>query len=203
MKGFDVLVQLAADIAAAVRAVLEGPHLTGVGIWLFGLVFLWAGASKAQRPTVTALSLVDFELTREVRPWLGLALGLGEMALAGWLISGLASRAALAAAALVLLIFSAGIAGLLRAGKQVACMCFGDASTTVSRRTLARTLGLAVAAGGLAVAWQPTVTRASGQGLLEALIATALVATVVLVSKLPRLLRWNPLPPIVESEVHT
>jgi len=202
VNGFEVIVRFVERAAAGLGGALAGPHLAGIGLWLFGLVFFWAGASKLRRPELIAMTLVDLGVARGIRPALGLALGGLEVALAAWLVSGVAPAAATAAAGAALALFAAAILAALVAGKRVACMCFGDHSATMSGWTLARTAALAGAGFWLALAGGAPVARLSRTSILEAVTAVALVSLAVVVSRLPRLVRWNPIPSF-ESEVET
>lgn len=202
MSGFEVIARFLERAAAGLGAALAGPHLVGVGLWLFGLVFLWAGASKLRRPELIAMTLVDLGVSREIRPVVGLALGGLEVALGAWLVSGAQPALAMVAAAALLALFAAAILVALVAGKQVACMCFGDESAIMSGWSLARTAGLAGVAAVLALAGGAPVARLGTTSILEAVTAVALLALAVVASRLPRLVRWNPIPTI-ESEVET
>jgi hypothetical protein len=189
VNGFEAALSLVADGVRLVTA----PSGYGVAIWVFGIVLAWSGTAKLRRPALTAMAMVDFGVFRRVRPRLGSALGVAELSLALLLVTGTLPTIFLPAAAGLLWIFVVLIARSLWVGKRFACLCFGEANSKLSGLTLARTATLALFASVLSVTPLPAAVH-TGFGLtyaLQAASAAAIVGTVVLVSLVPRLLRWN------------
>ena len=152
-------------------------HVTGAWPWIstaarLGLaaVFLVAGALKigdlaASGRAVNAYRLMPFEVARTVgaiQPFLEIAVGL-------LLLIGIAVRLSAAIAALLLVIFIAGIASAWARGLQIDCGCFSKGGTLAAGQNttygwdLLRDIGFLVLAGILL--WRPA-TRFSVDGLL-------------------------------------
>ncbi len=165
----------------------------GVAIWLLVGVFAWSGVAKLRRPTLAAMAIVDFGVTRRARPVLGVLLGSVEVLLATLLALGVLSRLVLALTAMLLWFFALLIARSLRAGANFACFCFGEADDRLSGWTLVRTIALALLASmetltalSLSSTTVPYATR-----ILQAIAALSLLGTIVLARSIPRLLRQS------------
>jgi hypothetical protein len=169
------------------------PSGHGIAVWILAIVFAWSGVAKLRRPTLAAMAIVDFGVSRRVMPRLGTALGATELLLALLLITGMLSRIFLPITAGLLWLFVLLIARSLWAGERFACFCFGDVDSELSHLTLVRTATLALLASVAAVAPPPAVayTGFSVTDALQAASAMAVVGTIVLVNLIPRLLRWN------------
>ena len=102
-------------------------------------------------------------------------------------------RLSVAIAALLLWFFALLIGRSLGTGERFACFCFGDAESQLSRATLLRTAALALLASLLALVPTPQDVSPglSVVSLLDAIASGALLATIVLISYIPRLVRWN------------
>ena len=169
---------------------VTGPAGYGIAVWVLAIIFVWSGLAKLRRPALAAMAINDFGILRRIRPGLGSALGAMELLLALALITATLPVIVLPVTAGLLWFFVLLIARSLWLGKDFSCFCFGDADSRLSRVTLLRTIALAVLATALVV----VPLRYAGFDqiyLLQALSAAALVATVVLASRIPSLLRWN------------
>ena len=203
MNGFASALSLA---MAAFRAVTASPGY-GIGLWLLAAMFFWSGSVKLRQPTLAAMAIVDFGVARRVHKTWGLAQGLAETALALALALGIMPRLVVAIAAFLLWFFALLIGRSLRAGERFACFCFGDAESQLTRVTLLRTAALAFLASLLALAPTPQDISPglSVVSLLDAIASVALLATVVLISYMPRLIRWNrdtnPVPASTSSSI--
>ena len=96
-------------------------------------------------------------------------------------------------AAAMLWVFVLLIANSLWSGKRFACFCFGEADSELSRLTLVRTATLALLATIVAIGSAPMGSH-PGFGsayALQGASAAAIVGAIVLVSQIPKLLRWN------------
>lgn len=149
MGGFAQLFSFALELFA-----VAGTKGAGVvTVWILVIVFAISGYAKFRRPVLAAMTIVDFGLLDEVRPTLGLAVGLGELTIALGLIAGLLTgRAFLAAtvlAAILLWFFVGIIVRSLRAGERFSCFCFGDSNSELSTLTAIRTFALAILATNL------------------------------------------------------
>lgn len=188
MNGFASALGFAADGFGA----LTGPIGYGIGVWVLAIVFAWSGIAKLRRPELAALAMVDFGVTRRVRPALGGALGATEAGLATLLPTGVFARPALAGAAVLLWLFVALVARAVWAGERFACFCFGDGGSNLSWMTLARTLALAMLATALALSATPSPLAAEATGrIAQAVAAGSVVGVVVLASYLRPLVEWN------------
>lgn len=189
MGGFNTVLSL------GIRGLdtLLTPAVAGVAAWFLAGVFVWSGVTKARRPALAAMALVDFGIARRVWPRLGLALGVAELALAATLAATPRAGAILAAA--TLWAFTLIIARSLRLGKRFPCACFGESADQLSGRTLARAALLAGLATALACRPAPFVLGRDPVGAaLEAIVAGAIIGAIVLGGQLPVLLRWNSAP---------
>lgn len=176
-------VETTAQALGAAAAWLLTPEAAAVGRWTLAVTFIWSAVVKLRTPRLAAVALMNFRLTSEVRPSLGLALGLLELALAVGLAAGTAFAAATAAAVL----WTFGVA-LLRAyvgGNPMPCYCFGDDEEPIGRATIVRTSLLASLATAIALTQAPR-PGIVGDGV-ALVIATALVATGALLRVLQRL----------------
>jgi hypothetical protein len=115
-------------------------------------------------------------------------LAAGETGLAFVLATGLALRLSLAIAATLLWLFALLIARSLWLGEHFPCFCFGDSASKISIWTLNRTTLLALLASLL---FLQTGGRASETGLLQGLAALALLGTVALAGRVPKLIALN------------
>jgi hypothetical protein len=164
----------------------------GIVLWFLAAIFAWSGLVKLRRPTLAAMSMVDFGVVRRVNPTLGWLLGAVELTLAIVLALRLLPRITLLLSAMLLWLFTIVIARSLWRGETFACFCFGDADSKLSRWTLLRTSTLALLATSMIFAPVPAALALGLQTiLLQAVIAWSLLGTIVLSSNALRLLRWN------------
>lgn len=201
MNGFASALSL---LVSGFQAVTTSPGY-GVAIWFLAVVFFWSGIVKLRQPTLAAMAMVDFRVARKVRTTWGFAQGLAETALALALAFGIMLRLSVVIAAILLWFFALLIGRSLRTGDRFACFCFGDAESQLSRVTLLRTAALALLASILALAPIPRDISPglSVVSLLDAIASGALLATIVLISYMPRLIRWNrdPVPASTSSSI--
>lgn len=131
-------------------------------------VLLWAGGAKlgdldGSIRAVNAYQLLDPDLARVV----GAALPLVEVAVGLFLLTGLATRFAAAAAGTLMAVFVAGIASAWARGLRIDCGCFGGGGELgVDERPayggeIARDIALLLAAAFLVV-WPRTVLSIDG-----------------------------------------
>jgi Methylamine utilisation protein MauE len=183
----------AIDLLAQFFHLVTGPAGYGIAIWVLAIIFVWSGLAKLRRPALAAMAMNDFGILRRIRPGLGSALGAVELLLALSLITGTLLVVVLPFTAGLLWFFVLLIARSLWLGKDFSCFCFGDADSRLSRWTLVRTTALALLASALVVV--PLRYASFDQiYLLQAISAAALVGTIVLASRIGRLLRWNRVP---------
>lgn len=189
MNGFASALSL---LMSGFRAVTTSPGY-GIGIWFLAAVFFWSGIVKLRQPTLAAMAMVDFGVAQRVRKTWGFTQGLAETILALALALGIMPRLSVAIAALLLWFFALLIGRSLGTGERFACFCFGDAESQLSRATLLRTAALALLASLLALVPTPQDVSPglSVVSLLDAIASGALLATIVLISYIPRLVRWN------------
>jgi len=186
VNGFGAAVALLAQVFD----LITGPAGYGIAIWVLAIIFVWSGLAKVRRPALAAMAMNDFGILRQIRPGLGRALGVVELLLALTLITGTLLVVVMPVTAGLLWFFVLLIARSLWLGKDFSCFCFGDADSRLSRVTLVRTTALALLASALVV----VPLRYAGFDqiyVLQAISAAALVATIVLSSRIRRLLRWN------------
>jgi hypothetical protein len=189
VNGFGSAIALLAQVFHLVT----GPVGYGIAIWVLAIIFVWSGLAKLRRPALAAMAMNDFGILRRIRPGLGSALGAVELLLALSLITGTLLVVVLPFTAGLLWFFVLLIARSLWLGKDFSCFCFGDADSRLSRWTLVRTTALALLASALVVV--PLRYASFDQiYLLQAISAAALVGTIVLASRIGRLLRWNRVP---------
>ena len=126
--------------AAAIRAPRASERLRAVAPWLslaarivLAVVFAVAGWPKLTDPEGTVRSVRAFRLLPEaVAPAFGYALPAVELAIAGLLLVGLATRVAAAGAAVLLVMCMVGIAAAWARGLSIDCGCFGATGATVT-----------------------------------------------------------------------
>jgi uncharacterized membrane protein YphA (DoxX/SURF4 family)/thiol-disulfide isomerase/thioredoxin len=156
---------------------------------VLALVLIVAAAAKASRVRDAALAAEGFGAPRRIAPAVVVATAGIEVLLAGWLVSGLATRPAALATLALLLLFTAVVARALRAGKRPACNCFGALSQgPVGGHTLLRNAVLAVLAVAVVVADGPVTWRPS---LLAVVAGTALVVALTSAAACLLVLRQN------------
>jgi len=178
MSGFHDLWSLSSRYSGYLR----GDARSVVG-YLLALVFVWSGVTKVSRPSLAALAMTDFRVTRTIRPTLGLALGLLELSLAGLVVLGWATPVAFTSMAVLLWLFSALIFRSVRLGARFECACFGQTGSELSVWTLARTVSLALLATSLsASSGPPEGVRWSSSEFLQFAIAMSLLGAVMTVS---------------------
>ncbi len=188
MGGFEYVPMLAEDALHLLRS--EPAH--GIAVWFLAVVFLWSGVVKLRRPALAAMAIADFGVFRRPRPGFGSALGAAEVLLAVLLVSGLVPVLVLPVAAALLWFFAFLIARSLFSGESFACFCFGDSDSKLSRWTLARTVALAlVASAQISVPVLASYPILNQTYLLQAVSAVALLGTLVLIGRVPKLLSWN------------
>jgi hypothetical protein len=189
MNGFESALTLFTELFRLVTA----PTGYGIAVWILAIIFVWSGVAKLRRPTLAAMAMMDFGVLRRLRPLLGSALGAAELLLALFLIAGVLPALFLPVTAGLLWFFVLLILRGLLSGKDFACFCFGDSASRLSRLTLVRTAALALLASVLAVAPLRAGTYAgfSETYVLQAISAAAFIGAIVLVSQIPKLLRWN------------
>jgi hypothetical protein len=175
---------------AAVEAV-AAQSVFGCLALLLALVFLLSAVPKLRKPELAALAIVDFGVTKRSHRWAGVALGAGELVLAGSLAAAAAGSTAVrvvpaACAAVLLWIFACLIARALRSSERFACFCFGSADSTVSLQALLRTTTLAVVATVLSAgAIESTSPPSVEAWMLELTTAASLLGTAALLKTLP------------------
>lgn len=153
-----------------------------VGVSVLGVVLLLAGAAKASLPArfhkaITQLSPVSARSARMV----GGMVVASEVAVGAWLLSGVWSRAAAAAAGVLLSVFTVLLAKALVDGKTVSCACFGQTSTQpIGLTTVVRNIAL-VALSALIVA-RPTLGPALGGAERVAVTVSSVAATLTVVA---------------------
>jgi uncharacterized membrane protein YphA (DoxX/SURF4 family) len=100
---------------------------------VLAVVFAVAGWPKLTDPEGTVRSVRAFRLLPEaVAPAFGYALPAVELALAGLLLVGLATRVAAAGVAVLLVMFMVGIAAAWARGLSIDCGCFGATGAAVT-----------------------------------------------------------------------
>lgn len=201
MNGFEASFSLTAD---AIRWMRE-PNGYGITTWFLALVFAWSGIAKLRQPALAAMAMVDFGVIRRVRPRLGFALGAAELLLALSLAIRLFPRLSLSIAALLLWLFVLLIARSLWSGERFACFCFGDLDSQLSGLTLARTTILALLASlSSLITVPPYIPRVLSQAdALQAVVALSLLGTIMLLSRIPDLPRWNHDPTGTRTTMHS
>jgi putative oxidoreductase len=125
-------------VAAAARLVL-------------GALFVWASATKIPDMAAFAESIANYRLVPPALVPAAAAALVGVELLAGLaLIANVWSRAAATVLAVLLAVFTAGLASALARGIDLACGCFGDATPATWWTVLRDVVLLALAVG---VAW--------------------------------------------------
>lgn len=193
MDGFSELLQRAGDFFAAFRE----PEVHSTTVWILAIILAGSALVKLRHPGRAALAMADFGLVREPRRGFGVGAGVveasisasvGVVALAD---SGDSGDVVLILTAALLWLFVTLLVRALRSGQPMACMCFDD-SDEIRPATAWRTGAIAALATVLALAPRGTGTAESWNlALAELVLAVVLVATVVLLLRVPRLLRLN------------
>ena len=172
---------LLADLSGALRLVLGG-------------VLLRAFVAKARAPrrfseTVQAYAL----LPPGIAPLAAGGLLIAEPVIAIALLTGWGGTLAWDATVLLLGLFLIAVAVNLRRGRQIPCGCFGSASETISRRTLARLILLVLAALTARLLY-PAYPDLSGwtpiRGGAVAVLAALLLLGGMWLLELPNWARW-------------
>jgi hypothetical protein len=177
-------------LQAAVEAAAE-QSVFGCLALLVALVFLLSAVPKLRTPELAAMAMVDFRVTRRSHRGAGLALGVGELVLAGSVAAAAAGSTSArvipsACAAVVLWLFACLIARALRSSERFACFCFGGAESTISLPALLRTAGLAVIATvATAGALESTSPPSVEAWMLELTTAASLLGSAALLKTLP------------------
>lgn len=125
-------------------------EVLSVSLGLLAAVFLTSGYGKLVRPFPAALAMVRFRVVRRVRPWHGVLLGAGEVALGLWLVSGLTPAISAAGALVLLGVFLLLVSTALLRGEHFSCACLGARGSPLSGVSLLRN-GLLVGVATLAV----------------------------------------------------
>lgn len=159
----------------------------GIALWVLAGVFAFTGYAKLRRPEFAAVALVDFGLVRAVRSRNGSMLGWAEISLATFLVAAPWPALALAAASVVLWTFTVALARRLASGRTAPCFCFGEAEEPISLGTIARGAGLALAATLAALVAPNARALAPDIVLLQAVAASALLGTGLLLFAVMRL----------------
>lgn len=160
-----------------------------IALWFLAGVFVLSGVAKLRRPEEVARAMVSFRLVQSMRPWLGFALGVVELAIAAMLIVTPFVGASLATGLLWLFVIL--IARSLRAGGRFRCSCFWE-TAPLSRWTLVRALLLALlAAATFLVDWRQVTAMSPLDHVVALVTAGALLGIIVAGSQVPSLFRWN------------
>jgi uncharacterized membrane protein YphA (DoxX/SURF4 family) len=134
-----------------------GPWLATAARLLVGGVFVVAGALKLPDPAAAVRAVRAYQLLPEplVAP-VAFGLPVLEIALGLALLLGVFVRTAAIGAAVLLVVFLAGVISAWARGLQIDCGCFGDggpvaAGETAYPQEVLRDVGLLIAAVGLAI----------------------------------------------------
>ena len=116
-----------------------------------GALFIVAGALKLRDPATFAVEITNYRFLAELAPWLAVTLPTVEILVGGMLlVAPIKWRASAALAALGLLaMFTVAVTQARIRGINVDCGCFGGASGPVTGWTVARDVGLMLAAAML------------------------------------------------------
>ncbi len=174
--------------------ILPAAGWENVAVWfLVGVLFV-AGSVKLRQPIPVAVAMVNFGISRRVRPVAGRALGALEAALAMTLALGLFPNLTLAVVAALLAAFAAVIASALIRGRRFACGCFGSDQSPLSLWTLVRTLLLClISVAALLEGGHGLTTSLADTQVLEATAGISILAAALLIGRIGPLLRWNAL----------
>lgn len=190
MTGIEALTAFGGNVVSTINA----PATVGVGRWAFAMMFLLTGFMKLRQPVLAAFAIADFGLSSHARRIHGVTLGLVEVGLAIWLASGYAIAFSVSAAAALLSGFTVLIMRAVRSGESFACFCFGESDSIVSAKTMWRTAILSLAAFAmLPGAIELKSESSSVASLSEIVIGSSIVGILLLTSRVPALLRWDPL----------
>jgi hypothetical protein len=162
------------------------PAYDVLGVML-GITLLSSAGAKARHPWLTAMTIVDFGVTRRPHAWLGKLLVGGEGVLGALLVAtpwfrGWVSFAACGVAALVFATFAVVIGRALMRGEVFPCQCFGSLSGPISRKAVFRALGFCLGAGVLATTAQQHVVAGTHAALLATTCGAAGVGLVSLLA---------------------
>ncbi len=188
MSGFEPIADIVSDVVNALRS---HPGYEAATLFLGG-VFAWSGAAKIRRPTLAAMAIADFGLVINPRGWHGVVIGTLELGLALALIIGQGMPVVLTLTCGLLAVFTLLVAVALRRRQSFACFCFGG-EEELSRATLIRNLLLVALSTLLLSAALVSADRLGDPKmlLLTAMLAITALAMTALLTRLPKLLRWN------------
>jgi hypothetical protein len=161
----------------------------GTAMWALAGVFAFSGFVKCLQPAKAGQAIANFGIIPEPSRVSGWLLGCFEILLAVGLASEIQAQLLLLATATTLWLFTAVVVRTLLIGKRFACMCFGNASETVSAKTVLRSGVLAVIATAAAASSEvggPTEFRLLP---IHAAVGIGALATGVLLAQLPILSR--------------
>lgn len=137
----------------AAREILTIPYTPVVIGFFLGGIFLWSGIAKLRSQHETAVALTRFRITRVASKRAARFLIAIELVIGGGLIvsTSIASWWLLLSAFIGALALSSGIVAVLsvalRRPARFPCSCFGVSDDTISWRTLARAVLIALIAG--------------------------------------------------------
>lgn len=159
-------------------------------MYLLALVFLISGVSKLRQPQLAAGAILNFGFGSRPHVFLALLLGSVEVSLA--VLLALTIDMATWVATLLLWLFAFLIARSVHGGQHFACHCFGSSESVMSWNAFARTMALAAIATLLIfMNGSPSQTLTLVDRVMQALIASALVAIFVLLARAKDLLQWS------------
>lgn len=150
---------------------------------LLGLTFLASATGKLRDLTAFAAAVEDFDvIPRQSARAAAFAVVIGELALVVAMgVGGPLLVPGFAAAAVVLVLFTAVLADALRRRRAVSCNCFGAATTRVSGYDIVRNAGLiAVAVAGALNARAAEQQGISGSEVLVLVLMAAGLALIAL-----------------------
>jgi len=144
-----------------------------------GIVLVWAGCRKLQRPLPASVAMVRFGLVRRVRPNAGRAAGAFEVLAGGALLLRPLEAWAYILPLGLLVLFAFLIARSLRRRERFSCACFGsDEGQVISLTTLLRTgVLLAFCAAGFVGASRVDSPLAAVDNLAVVALTSLAVAT--------------------------
>ncbi len=153
-------------VVVPINVATAGPWLATAARLVLGGVFVVAGALKIPDPATAVRAVRAYQLLPEplVAP-VAFGLPVVEIAIGLALLAGVFIRTAAIAAAVLLVVFIAGVAAAWARGLQIDCGCFGDGGEVAEGETaypleIARDVGLLLLA--LALAWRPASRLALG-----------------------------------------
>jgi len=127
------------------------PWLREVLAWVFGLVFIWSGWTKAQEPAQFLASVRSFHILPDpFAAWLALALPWLEIFAGLAVITGWLRQGGLLLLNVSLVVFAIALTSAWVRGLDIECGCFGSGKgTTTIADALLRDAALLVAGGWL------------------------------------------------------